>query len=360
MVNSQSAVSPVPTRVMFARIGWMTYYAGPQEGDERPSGGGAYNRRQVGHEVFNFAKFDGQLYGFARTEEGRLNLKRIDPNAVETEKLEDVLIIFVARQYIVGWYSKAIVYAHNKHKFPASVARDIKRRIKDLPMRGFKLEGYLFEAKSEDSILLPLPERSRKKWRVPGNIKGGFGEYNIRYLYRRNGAKNCPAWMNKAIEQVLNYNGPDLLTDQFPQLNSEEAAELAHEKSQGFHSDPKIRKLIEEHAMEEAKKELKKCGYHDFKRTSATRPYDYTCVRNGGQFFVEVKGTQTTGNGIILTRNEVEHVNANPNRCVLVVVHSVKVSGDLIAKSGATMITETWNLAEGDLTETQFLWKRKS
>src|SRR2546426_10352206 len=29
-----------PRRVLFARVGWMTYYAGPQNGDEKPIGGG--------------------------------------------------------------------------------------------------------------------------------------------------------------------------------------------------------------------------------------------------------------------------------------------------------------------------------
>jgi hypothetical protein len=43
MAQSHAAIaSPAsPTRVLFARISWMKYYAGPQLGDERPKGGGA-------------------------------------------------------------------------------------------------------------------------------------------------------------------------------------------------------------------------------------------------------------------------------------------------------------------------------
>lgn len=76
-----NAIAVKPTRVLFARIGSMTYYAGPQEGDERPTGGGRYNKRSMGHELFNFAEFDGRLYGTARVKNGRINLARIDPIA---------------------------------------------------------------------------------------------------------------------------------------------------------------------------------------------------------------------------------------------------------------------------------------
>ncbi len=71
--NSQSR------RVLFARVGWMTYYAGPQIGDEKPKGGGSYTKEKVGHEVFNFADFGGQMYGFVQAKNRRINLERIDP-----------------------------------------------------------------------------------------------------------------------------------------------------------------------------------------------------------------------------------------------------------------------------------------
>ena len=42
MAKSHAAIAPpaIPTRVLFAWVGEMTYYAGPQPGDERPKGGG--------------------------------------------------------------------------------------------------------------------------------------------------------------------------------------------------------------------------------------------------------------------------------------------------------------------------------
>jgi hypothetical protein len=52
-----------PRRVLFARVGWMKYYAGPQTGDEKPIGGGKNNKKNIGHELFNFKNFGGNLYG---------------------------------------------------------------------------------------------------------------------------------------------------------------------------------------------------------------------------------------------------------------------------------------------------------
>ena len=178
MTQSDAAISTSvnPTRVLFARIGWMTYYMGPQPGDERPNGGGDHNKKNVGHELFNFAEFDGRLYGFARAKSGRINLIRIDPTAGAAGKLDDVLVIFVARQHIIGWYRNATVYASALPKFSASVAKEMLRRLKQSGTKGFRLGGYSFEATFENVTLLPTYERTRE---IPGNVKGGFGQSNI-------------------------------------------------------------------------------------------------------------------------------------------------------------------------------------
>lgn len=348
------------TRVLFARIGWMTYYAGPQTGDEYPKGGGDYNRTEIGHEVFNFAGFDGRVYGYVRAKSGRINLGRIEPSAAKDEKLDNVLIIFVAKQRVIGWYQKATVYAHTNPNFPAPVKAEMRRILKQSPTKAFTFLGYCLNAYVADATLLPLHERDKKKWRIPGNVKGGFGESNLRYPFGSKGLRNCPAWMNKAIQAVLDYRESNLLTDSFPEVNPEEAAELVQEKSQGYQSDPIIRRIIERHAMEEAQRELRRRGYRSFEDTSATKPYDLTCQRQGQTFYVEVKGTQTTGGSIILTRNEVEHVRNGAGSCILVVVHSVELDGKTVSKAGTPSITENWDLEKGELTETQFLWKKGS
>lgn len=50
-------------RVLFGRVGWMKRYEGPQPGDEKPTGGGAYNEEHFGTEGFNFRRIDGKVWG---------------------------------------------------------------------------------------------------------------------------------------------------------------------------------------------------------------------------------------------------------------------------------------------------------
>ena len=221
-----------PSRVFFVRVGWMTYYAGPQEGDERPTGGGRYNKKNVGHELFNFTAFDGRLYGYAAAS---IKVKRIDPAAVATDKLDDVLVIFVARQHIIGWYRDATVYASTQHKLPASVTKEMLRRLKQSGMRGFSLLGFRFEAAVRTRHCFRRMSAHRE---IPGNVKGGFGRSNTRYLFRTSGKKSTSS-EDDAIQYVLNTTVANLLDDPSAEMNPEESASLALEKAAGFQSDPK-------------------------------------------------------------------------------------------------------------------------
>lgn len=114
---SEQARWNMSERVLFARVGMMSYYRGPQAGDERPVGGGRYNRTNIGHEAWNFDLRDGWYYGYVRSgsrDEG-VRLDRIDAAAAHSDELDGVTIIFFAPkagggQVVVGWYRRAIVY----------------------------------------------------------------------------------------------------------------------------------------------------------------------------------------------------------------------------------------------------------
>jgi hypothetical protein len=84
--RSESVQGSGPSNaILFARIGVMTFYAGSLPGDERPVGGGAYNRDNLGLERYNFADIGGSLYGYFQPGAGRrtLNLQRIKTGATE-------------------------------------------------------------------------------------------------------------------------------------------------------------------------------------------------------------------------------------------------------------------------------------
>lgn len=156
-----------------------------------------------------------------------------------------------------------------------------------------------------------------KRPTIPRTEKGGFGEYNACYLYK-NGKRKYASRIKQTTLFVRTYKGTNLLfeckngTYSIEDNGSvEEAILIAQERKAGFQSNAKIRDAVEIHAMERAKSELELRGYRDLKNTSKLESYDYTCHKNGKLFYVEVKGTRTTGDVVILTKNEVAHANKN-------------------------------------------------
>ena len=75
---------------------------------------------------------------------------------------------------------------------------------------------------------------------------------------------------------------------------------------------------------------------------------------------VEVKGTTSNGEKIILTRNEVLNAKTSMNMCILFVVHSIEIfesNGNLIANSSKTKILNDWDPADEDLEPLSYHYK---
>jgi hypothetical protein len=341
-------------RVLFARIGSMKYYAGPQAGDERPRGGGAYTKSNVGGEVFNFAKFSDHLYGFVQASGGQIKLERIDPKSGTANVLDDVLVIFVAGQCIVGWYDGALV-----HRFPAAlpatISKKMRKRIDLSGEKKLRIEHFRFEAPVAKAVLIPTRDRV---FQVPAHVKGGFGQSNVCYLYETKGKPRISSWMKDAVSYVRNYEKSNLLKDPTSENETDEDTTIAEEQAAGFQSNPIIRRAVERYAMKRARSELSAKGYKNIQNTAKFKPYDYTCEMKQKLFFVEVKGTQTTGKSIILTKGEVNHVTKNPDSCVLILVHSVRVSGTkhVRVRAGTLELREAWRLRLEDLDPIQYMW----
>jgi hypothetical protein len=355
VLESRDSQKQYPRKVIFARVGWMTYYAGPQTGDEKPIGGGRNNKTNIGHEVFNFTDFGGRLYGFVRAADRRIKLARIDPTS-KGEILNDVLVVFVAKQRVIGWYRAATVH-QTEVRFPTDVTKEIKERLKRVKTKGFSIERYSFECSTESAVLLPKYERTHE---IPGGIKGGFGQSNICYAYGNDGKRKSAPWINDAVSYVLNYGKENLLKNRIADNESEEAATMSQEQAAGFQSNPAIRSAVEKFAMSKAHSTLAAMGYTNLTDTSKLRPYDFTCAKHGRTFFAEVKGTQTTGTALILTRGEVEHINSHPADCILVLVHSVTVSAKEMVSGGEVEVTESWKLHPDDLRPVQYIWRVSS
>ena len=275
-----------PRRVLFVRVGRMHFYNGPVPGDERPVGGGRYNKSKIGHEVYNFRETKGRLYGYFQPtmRSNSVALERIDSNAVHADKLNNVLVVYVAPgaeggQVIVGWYKDAEVLRNHAAHSPGK-----PRRF-----------GHFCSAPQARCVLLPDENRSHQ---IPFG-KGGMGQSNICYSLEADGTPKRAPWMQRAFKFVDDYRASDILARPEAAAEREGAAAaekaLARSQGQGFARTPQERRALEDHAMSAAKKHFRRQGYK-IEDVSSRRPYDLLCRKGAKELRVEVKGTTTDGN----------------------------------------------------------------
>ena len=164
----------LPKRILYCRVGWMNEYKGAI--NDRPIGGGAYNKDNIGHEVYNYLDYNGNYYGYVE-DRASIHIEKLGASKTD-EKIDGVLVVWFAPapnnggQKIVGWYNDAVVYRH-RQKIPAQIVAE--RDIKDVT------EYNIF---SNDVILIPSAERipllsKAEKMRKPGQNNVWYGNDNI-------------------------------------------------------------------------------------------------------------------------------------------------------------------------------------
>lgn len=127
---------------------------------------------------------------------------------------------------------------------------------------------------------------------------------------------------------------------------------------QGFRASAEQRSAVERHAMSVVETHLRTNGW-EVEDTSATKPYDFFCVSNDSELFVEVKGTTSSGETVVLTRNEVEfHRNTWPNNS-LAIVSGITLSGKdgLTASGGQLTIVQPWSIEDERLQVVSYLYR---
>lgn len=133
-------------------------------------------------------------------------------------------------------------------------------------------------------------------------------------------------------------------------------AELAGERSegQGYESFTESRKAIEDHAMQKASTYYERRGWR-VTDVSARRSYDLLCKRGNEVLHVEVKGTTSRGEKVLLTRNEVEHAEGTFPHVALFIVAGIRVTGTPPrASGGRSRNIEPWNVSSGELKPLAF------
>ena len=129
---------------------------------------------------------------------------------------------------------------------------------------------------------------------------------------------------------------------------------------QGRSTDAEVNRRVELYAMAIARQEMERRGWTDIEDTSANNPYDFTARVDGRLVFVEVKGTQSRGAHVTLTRNEVRHVREHPEASALIVVHSIEVEDRQVRNgSGVSEFVFPWRIDESDLEAVQFEYQTR-
>lgn len=109
------------------------------------------------------------------------------------------------------------------------------------------------------------------------------------------------------------------------------------------------RKAIELRAMQIATAHFEGAGFV-VEDVSAKRPYDLLCRRGPVHVDVEVKGTTTAGESVLLTPNEVEHARAAFPNTALAVVRDITLHDDGSGASGGVLdVVQPWRPQNADL-----------
>jgi hypothetical protein len=172
-------------KVLFCRIASMKYYQGIEDNNQQ-DGGRWVTEGNPPHERFNFKDRDGVIKGFVQSgsRSRGMNLSKIDSTVTnDVESIESVLVIFVAKGCIVGYYKDATVY----------------RSIQDeehYDQGDFK--AYNIEVRSQRAVLLSKESRT---YEIPRG-RGGMGQSNVFYIYDDQGNLKQNEWIKQAINYV--------------------------------------------------------------------------------------------------------------------------------------------------------------
>ncbi len=197
--------------------------------------------------------------------------------------------------------------------------------------------------------------------------KGGRKAVGVPYARRLLGlvVKKNPRWRALLDPYMTGSMAePNMDADAGPELPeavmlgaAQEALDRA--RGQGFAATPGALRAAEARAMRVATAHFRSEGF-DVEDVSAHSPYDLRCTRGREVLRVEVKGTTTKGDVLLLTRNSVNFNRTPKSRMALFMLHSVNVKparSGVVATGGSKRILRPWNVEEGTLTPIGFTWR---
>lgn len=276
--------NPFEVPMIFLRIGWMERYQGFVRGDAITGGGSFVHDMGYGHEILNFAAFQGRVYGYVQPPGGghnlagraKIHVDRIGGGRHDTAT--GVIAVWVATKpdvgaFVVGWYRNAAV--HSDWQAPPAGSQ------REHDGQGI---GYYVEADSHDAVLLPPDERV---FPIPQHAKGAMGQSNIWYA-------DAPDFHRDFRERVLEY----IETRSIPKVVMEEDSGTSRQP------DPLLRLRVEEAAVQVVFDHYTKLGYRVDSVEKDNVGWDLNAVLGKRNLKLEVKGLSATEPSSELTPNE--------------------------------------------------------
>lgn len=133
-------------------------------------------------------------------------------------------------------------------------------------------------------------------------------------------------------------------------------------RGQGFLISHAMRNAIELYAVQWAVRHYELRGWA-VADVGGTESFDLLCTRAGDSLHVEVKGTTTAGESVILTRNEVLHSQDPDTEVELFVVTDIHVneptSEHPFASGGVARVRTRWVAEEDDLTPVGYHYRTR-
>jgi hypothetical protein len=136
------------------------------------------------------------------------------------------------------------------------------------------------------------------------------------------------------------------------------AGKSRQQSGQGFRQDQAVKVAIEAHAMDAAIEYWTQQG--EVADVHGNQSYDLMCVIGGQKKHIEVKGTTTAGDEVILTPNEVAHARKYPHVCLFIVL-DIEVTrhtdGHIGSAGGSAWVLDPWRIDDGTLTPLGFKYE---
>ena len=157
--------------------------------------------------------------------------------------------------------------------------------------------------------------------------------------------------LKKSTESVSIIAAPPMPWESLRKEQSEQPLNDSEQAGTGYERDPEIKKAVEDHAVRIATSFYKRRGYSVAEKG---KPYDLLCTKSGEVIHVEVKGSRSSLDAIIVTTNEVTDARDVGWRSDLFLVDNIVLESD---DSGHCRRIPSWVPEDKDLTPLQYRYK---